>query len=67
MTDRMASRRGGMLVSALVLALMAGAASSTSCIIPDHGIVALVDCGVRWCATAEYAEALNDASNPVQV
>ena len=41
--------------------------SSISCIIPDHGIVALVDCGARWCATAELAEALADNGDIIQV
>jgi len=67
MIGRTEDRPARLLAPALALALLAGAASGTSCIIPDHGIVALVDCGVRWCATAEYAEALNDDGNPVQV
>jgi hypothetical protein len=63
----MVVRHFGILAPALVSMLLLGAASSTSCIIPDHGIVALVDCGVRWCATAEYAQALDDANNPVDI
>jgi hypothetical protein len=52
---------------AVALAVLIGATSGTSCIIPDHGIVALVDCGARWCATAEAAEALNEFGSVTQV
>jgi len=41
--------------------------ASVSCIIPDHGIVALVDCGARWCASAPFAEALNTNGERIQV
>lgn len=66
MTDLMASRRGSFLVATLALAAV-GATSGTSCIIPDRGIVALVDCGVRWCSTAVAAEALNQAGGATQI
>lgn len=67
MTDPMASRRDSFLVATLALAAVVGAASGTSCIIPDHGIVALVDCGVRWCSTAVAAEALNQSGGVTQI
>jgi hypothetical protein len=57
----------GWVLPAVTVAVVAGAVSGTSCIIPDHGIVALVDCGVRWCATAELAKALDENGNPVEV
>ncbi len=43
------------------------AASSISCIIPDHGIVTLVDCGTRWCADAPFAKAFNQNEQAVEV
>lgn len=55
------------MLRAVAIAVAVGAVSGTSCIIPDHGIVALVDCGVRWCATAEFAKALDGDDNTVQV
>lgn len=64
MIGRMKDRLDWMLAPATAAGILGVAASGTSCIIPDHGIVALVDCGVRWCATAEYAKALNVSGNP---
>ena len=55
------------IVVPAVAAAILGSAAGTSCIIPDHGIVALVDCGIRWCATAEHAKALDEFDNPVDV
>lgn len=67
MTDVMAGELRRLMAPAIAAAIVGSTVAGTSCIIPDHGIVALVDCGVRWCATAEYAQALNDFGNPVQV
>lgn len=55
------------IVVPAVAAAILGSAAGASCIIPDHGIVALVDCGIRWCATAEHAKALDEFDNPVDV
>jgi hypothetical protein len=55
------------VVPAVAAGILGGSVAGTSCIIPDHGIVALVDCGIRWCATAEHAKALNQLNNPVDV
>lgn len=55
------------VASGVTLALGLCVSSSVSCIIPDHGIVALVDCGSRWCATAEFAEALNEQGAIIQI
>jgi hypothetical protein len=55
------------LVPAMATVFLGSVVAGSSCIIPDHGIVALVDCGIRWCATAEYAKALNEFDNPVDV
>ena len=67
MTDAMAGELRRLGLPVLAAGILGSTVVGTSCIIPDHGIVALVDCGVRWCATAEYAQALNDFGNPVQV
>jgi hypothetical protein len=56
-----------LLLPALASAFLLVTLSSSSCIIPDHGIVALVDCGARWCATAELAEALGEQNAIVQI
>ena len=67
MTNAMAGELRQLMMPAMAAAILGSAAAGISCIIPDRGIVALVDCGVRWCATAEYAQALNGAGNPVDV
>ncbi len=38
--------------------LTSAAASSTSCIIPDAGIITFSECGTAWCASAPFAQAL---------
>jgi hypothetical protein len=57
-----------LLLPALASSFLLVTLSGSSCIIPDHGIVALVDCGARWCATADFAEALNEVGDifPIQ-
>lgn len=67
MTDPMVDERHWWMASGVALTLGLCIFSSISCIIPDHGIVALVDCGARWCATAELAEALADNGDIIQV
>ena len=67
MTNAMAGELRRLMAPAMAAAILGSAAAGASCIIPDHGIVALVDCGVRWCSTAEYAKALDGDSNPVDV
>jgi hypothetical protein len=57
----------GWAIGGLAVSLGLCMVSGTSCVIPDHGIVALVDCGARWCATAEFAEALTESGDVVQV
>jgi hypothetical protein len=67
MTVPTMTERGCLVVLAITTVAILGSLSGTSCIIPDHGIVALVDCGAKWCATAELAEALGPNENIVQV
>ena len=67
MTDAMAGELRRLVVPGVAAAILGSTVAGASCIIPDHGIVALVDCGVRWCATAEYAQALNGDGIPVDV
>ncbi|MCX4241344.1 hypothetical protein [Paraliomyxa miuraensis] len=56
-----------LLPSILVVGLLVASLLGSSCIIPDEGIVGSVYCGARWCATAEFAEALqNDSIVQVQ-
>lgn len=67
MTAPMVTEHKSFVVLAVTTAAILAGSSGTSCIIPDHGIVALVDCGASWCATAELAEALDLFDNVVQV
>lgn len=67
MTGLMVDEHHWWVASGVALTLGLCVFSSISCIIPDHGIVALVDCGARWCATAEFAEALNEQGAVIQV
>lgn len=67
MTFPTVAERGCLIALGVTLVATVVGLSGTSCIIPDHGIVALVDCGASWCATAELAEALDPFDNIVQV
>jgi len=65
MTGPTVAERGWLVALAGTAAIPLATLGGSSCIIPDKGIVLSANCGARWCATAEFAEALAEEDDEI--